>query len=597
MSKEIKKIKVYGMTCTSCEKTIERTLLKIEGVYSAKADFADQVVEVEYDTETSSVEAMKNSINKAGYTTEKEGTQGKVLGILIIGFAILILGKYSVGFDMSDKLTNASYFVLFLVGMLTSIHCIGMCGGIMLSQSISKDDGIKNKFESILPSILYNAGRIVSYTILGGVVGALGSVISFSLNFKAGLQIFAAIFMVIMGANMAGFSLFRKINLRLPWSACSIKKRTNSPFIVGLLNGFMPCGPLQTMQLYALGTGSALKGALSMLVFAVGTVPLMLTFGAISGLLSKGYTKKLLKFSGILVIVLGIIMGNRGLALAGINLPSINSIGTTGSGSSGTVDGTKSVIANGKQTITMSANYRGYVPNVLYVQKGIPVNWIINGEEITSCNNAIVVPSLKIESKIKKGENIIEEFTPTETGDINFSCWMGMIRGVIRVVDDINTVDASKGDASLPAPSQPSCCSSPVEESTSIYGEDLSQAPTERIIKKAELNASSQSAIITGIGYELDPLITVVQKGVKANINLDLSSFDVPEGKYEIIDGETGKTLNTFGGKKGVVKIPIDTTSNKGYGIIKEDRILGIIEVVEDLNSVDIEKIREKYLN
>jgi plastocyanin domain-containing protein len=359
----------------------------------------------------------------------------------------------------------------------------------------------------------------------------------------------------------------------------------------------MPCGPLQTMQLYALGTGSAAKGALSMFMFALGTVPLMLTFGAISGLLSKGYTKKLLKFSGILVIVLGLIMGNRGLALAGVNLPSINSLGTSSSSSGGAVEGTKAVIANGKQTLTMSANYRGYVPNVLYVQKGIPVNWVVNGDEITSCNNAIVVPSLDIEAKIKKGENIIEEFTPTEAGDINFSCWMGMIRGVIRVVDDINTVDASKADPSLPAPSTPSCCSTPIAETESIYGDDISSAPTERLIKKANINSSSQDAIITGIGYEFDPLITVVNKGLKATINLDLTSFDNPEGKYEVIDGETGKTLNTFEGKKGVVKIPIDTASSKGYGIIKEDRILGIIQVVDDIRTVDLEKIRAKYLN
>ena len=597
MSKRIEKIKVYGMTCTSCEKTIEKALLNVEGVYSSKAEYAAQVVEIEYDSEVCSIEKVKEVIKKAGYVTEKPSGNGKILGIVIIGLAILLLGKYSVGFDMSDKLTNASYLVLFVVGVLTSIHCIGMCGGIMLSQSISKEDSSKSKLKSILPSILYNSGRIVSYTILGGIVGALGSVFSLSLTLKAGLQLFAAVFMIIMGANMAGFSLFRKLNIRLPWTGCSIKKKTTSPFIVGLLNGFMPCGPLQTMQLYALGTGSAAKGALSMFIFALGTVPLMLTFGAISGLLSKGYTKKLLKFSGILVIVLGIIMGNRGLALAGVNLPSINSLGIADSSSGGTVDATKAVIENGKQTLTMSATYNGYTPNVLYVQKGIPVNWVINGDEITSCNNAIVVPTLDIEAKVKKGENIVQEFTPTETGDINFSCWMGMIRGVIRVVDDINTVDIAKADSSLPAPSEPSCCSSPIEGTESIYGDDISIAPTERLIKKANLNPSSQDALITGIGYELDPLITVVNKGIKATINLDLTSFDIPEGEYQVIDGETGKTLNTFEGKNGIVQIPIDTTSSKGYGIIKGDTVLGIIEIVDDIKTVDLEEIRAKYLN
>ena len=80
------------------------------------------------------------------------------------------------------------------------------------------------------------------------------------------------------------------------------------------------------MQLYALGTGSAYKGALAMLIFSLGTVPLMLTFGALSGLITKGYTKTLLKFSGILVVVLGMVMGTRGLALVGVNIPTTASL-------------------------------------------------------------------------------------------------------------------------------------------------------------------------------------------------------------------------------------------------------------------------------
>jgi len=364
---------------------------------------------------------------------------------------------------MSAKLNNASYMVLFVVGMLTSIHCVGMCGGIMLTQSLSKNSILnerQNKFKTLMPSILYNAGRITSYTIIGGIVGALGSVLSLSLNVKAGLQIFAGIFMVIMGLNMAGLSIFRKFNIKLPWSSCKIKNKPKAPFLVGMLNGVMPCGPLQTMQLYALGTGSALTGALSMFIFSLGTVPLMLVFGAISGFLSKGYTKQLLKFSGFLVIILGIIMGNRGLALAGVGVPSINTLTQSASGNAAQAakfNISKPTIENGVQIIKMTADSNGYTPNAFYVQKGMPVKWIITGSQINSCNNAVVVPSLNIQKTLKSGENIIE-FTPGDK-DINFSCWMGMIRGVIKVTDNLNSVDTSKADSSIPAPSSGmSCC-------------------------------------------------------------------------------------------------------------------------------------------
>ena len=117
----------------------------------------------------------------------------------------------------------------------------------------------------------------------------------------------------------------------------------------------------------------------------------------------------------------------------------------------------KATIENGVQVIKMTADNNGYTPNAFYVQKGIPVKWIITGDQINSCNNAIVVPSLNIEKTLKSGENIIE-FTP-EDEDINFSCWMGMIRGVIKVTDNLDSVDTSKADSSIPAPSSGmSCC-------------------------------------------------------------------------------------------------------------------------------------------
>lgn len=456
MGIRIEKIKVYDMTCTSCEKRIEREIKKLNGVIDVLASFSDQCVTVKYDNEICSIGEIKEVIKKAGYSVDTQNTF-KLVGIAIIALAIVLIGSSTTGVDMNSRLKGATYFVLFVLGILTSIHCVGMCGGIMFSQSIKKEyDG---KLSSIKPALLYNLGRVLSYTILGGIVGALGSVFTISITLKAALQLFAAIFMIIMGFNMSGFKLFRKINLKLPWSKCSIKKRPKTPFLVGILNGLMPCGPLQTMQLYALGTGSVSKGALSMFLFALGTLPLMFTFGALSGLLSKNSTKTILKFSGILVVILGITMGTRGLALVGLNLPSINfngnrvnrSITSAGSGAAA-----KPTIKNGVQIIRMTADENGYTPNGLYVQKNMPVKWIIDGKSLNSCNGSIVIPSLNKEINLKSGENVIE-FTPKD-GDISFSCGMGMIRGVIKVVDNVKTVDTSKKDSSIPAPSSGMPC-------------------------------------------------------------------------------------------------------------------------------------------
>ena len=594
-------IKVYDMTCTSCESRVERALTKVNGVVNVMASYSNQQVTVEYDSELCSKEQLKEAINKAGYST-KSSNNVKFVGFFIVAAAILLLGNSTAGFDMSAKLNNASYVVLFVVGMLTSIHCVGMCGGIMLTQSLSKNSIVnekQNKLKTLMPSILYNAGRVTSYTIIGGIIGALGSVLSLSLNVKAGLQIFAGLFMVIMGLNMTGFALFRKLNIKLPWSSCKIKNKPKSPFLVGMLNGLMPCGPLQTMQIYALGTGSAISGAISMFLFSLGTVPLMLVFGAISGFLSKGYTKQLLKFSGILVIILGLIMGNRGLALAGVGVPGVNTLTQSLSGNGAQASQSniaKATIENGVQVIKMTADNNGYTPNAFYVKKGIPVKWIITGSQINSCNNAVVVPSLNIEKKLNSGENIIE-FTPGDK-DINFSCWMGMIRGVIKVTDNLDSVDTSKADSSIPAPSSGmSCCTGGgAPQTPSIYGDDLSKVSTDRLVKKANISGATQSLNINGTGYEFEPLVIVVEKGIKTKLSIDLSLFDNPNGNFDIINAESGKQISSFIGKKGIVNVEFKMDTSGTHLIVKDNVAAVGIEVTDSLKTVNLEDVRKKLI-
>ncbi|EOR27684.1 MULTISPECIES: sulfite exporter TauE/SafE family protein [Clostridium] len=586
MSIKREKIKVYDMTCTSCEKRIENSIKKINGVKNAKADYTKETLEIDYDSKLCNIEDIKKLIRKIGYSTESSSNLG-FIGILIIIFVIFTLGLRTSGFDMESKLNNASYAFLFVVGIFTSIHCVGMCGGIMISQSLSFAKESKSKLESITPSLLYNLGRVLSYSILGGLIGGIGSVFSLSITAKAFIQIFAGLFMVIMGLNISGFKLFRKFSIKIPNFLSKYKRKFNSPFLVGFLNGFMPCGPLQTMQLFALGTGSALKGALSMFIFALGTVPLMLTFGAISGFLSKGYTKKLLKFSGVLIIVLGLIMSNRGLSLSGININPLSYVMASSFNSNSSTDSSKAILEDGVQIINMTANNNGYSPNVFYVQKGVPVKWVINGESLNYCNNSIVVNSLNIQQKLKSGENIIE-FTPTDK-DINFSCWMGMIRGVIKVVDDLDSTDTSKYDPSLPSASNgPSCCAVPLNNSAT-YPENL--------ITTSKVTNEFQTAIIKGEGSSLNPLILVAQNNLKFLLTIDLNNYTDFQGEYTISNLEDGSVLSSFTGKKSIFEIELNSIKSGGYSITKNDEILGIIEFVEDVQNSDLDTIINKYIN
>ena len=153
-----------------------------------------------------------------------------------------------------------------------------MCGGIALSQLQATFS--KHQMRRHLD---YNLGRVLSYSLLGGVVGALGSFITTDIGILKGLPIFLGALMVLMGLNKVGFLTRKPVlmsgKLNLILGRFKAKIGSHGSFVMGLLNGFMPCGPLQLMQLYALGTGSFMVGALSMFFFSLGTVPLMLGLG------------------------------------------------------------------------------------------------------------------------------------------------------------------------------------------------------------------------------------------------------------------------------------------------------------------------------
>jgi len=430
-------LSVSGMSCAHCELIIEKTLSNIKGVNNIKASFGKGEVSFIFDDEIIKLVEIKSAINNLDYKVEEDVPKLKftdntqVIYILIILFGGYVILKHLGILNLTNLFpkiqSNMGYGMLFVIGLLTSLHCVAMCGGINLTQSINF---AKTGGSTVLPNLLYNLGRIVSYTIIGGIVGALGSVISLGGGLRGAVAIFAGVFMMIMGLNMLNvFPWLRRFNLKMPKflgrKLGKVKAGQHSSFYIGLLNGLMPCGPLQSMQLYALSTGSFFAGALSMFLFSLGTVPLMFALGTLSSKLNKRFTEKMMSICAILVVVLGLGMLNNGLALSGILTPQIQN--TKVSTNIAQVEG-------GYQTITTPLENGAY-PQIT-VKTGIPVKWTIIAEKgkINGCNNEMIISEYGIDVKLEEGENVVE-FTPTETGKIGYSCWMGMIRSSITVVD------------------------------------------------------------------------------------------------------------------------------------------------------------------
>ncbi len=436
---------IDGMVCGNCEKRIEAALLIIDGVEKARANMGKSKVEITYDEDKVDKIILTNTIEGLGYeiVLEAKSSFKTVLPLMILLFAGFYLIQNTIGFNFIPEVTDSmGYGLIFIVGLLTSIHCIAMCGGLALSQSIAP----KYKNKRFKSSLLYNTGRVISYTVIGGIVGGIGGVISPSGQFKGIVAIIAGVFMFALGLKMLKvLRLPRWIKIKMPSLSLGINKGSGpmTPLLVGLLNGFMPCGPLQTMQLYALGTGSIGQGAMSMFFFSIGTVPLMFGFGAITSLIGAKSGKKIMKLSGALVMALGIIMLNRGLALSGIayNIGGIDRAAKE-------VEGIN--IINGKQTINLTIEPNQYVLDVGAVKAGVPVKINLDVQSINGCNNPIVIPKYEITKNLMSDDKIIE-FTPEEEGTITISCWMGMITTRLAAVNDLEQVDYD----SLPSDNEP----------------------------------------------------------------------------------------------------------------------------------------------
>ncbi|MDR0434641.1 MAG: sulfite exporter TauE/SafE family protein [Gracilibacteraceae bacterium] len=451
------RLRIGGMTCLNCQHRIEKKLRALKGVASAHADNASGATTVTYDAGAVTPAQIIAAVEALGYqvlTAPGRETGGAVraAGFLIIIAALYLFlqrtGLLSLTAPERLAETDMSYGVLFVIGLLTSAHCLAMCGGINLSQcgparaaQAAGGGGLAPAY----PALLYNLGRIAAYTAIGFIAGALGAVVSFSPGTQGALKILAGIFMAVMGVNMLGlFPQLRRLIPRPPGFfarlAGSGQAGGKGPLYVGLLNGLMPCGPLQAMQLYALSTGSPSAGALAMLLFGLGTAPLVFGLGAAGAVLGKKFAPQVVAAGATLVVVLGISMFSQGWSLAGLSLDGLTPPGATAARSgeiSGEISGGSAgegpVMENGSQVVR-SALRSGRYPNIA-VQAETPVKWIIDAPQgsINGCNNRMIISEYGIEYKFQPGENIIE-FTPAEAGLVRYSCWMGMIRGTINVL-------------------------------------------------------------------------------------------------------------------------------------------------------------------
>ena len=334
------KFHVNGMHCNSCVLLVENELEELPEITRVKASLKHLNVEITGEFGDKEPEHIARDLSEIlrphGYTLslEKREHSAKwsefymalpIAGVFIAIFIIL----QKLGIVNLITTSQVSYSTAFVVGLIASVStCMAVVGGLVLSVSAS----FAKKGGGVQPQMLFHVGRLVSFFILGGTIGALGSVFQFGSTGTFIFSLLVAIVLLILGLNL--LDVFPWVKKFQPTIPSFIGKKIHSfknlnhtltPVLLGVATFFLPCGFTQSMQIYTLTTGNFVTGAFMMFTFALGTLPVL----ALLSFSSLWINKKLqsgifFKTAGLVVIFFGMLNFVSALVAQGIISPFFN---------------------------------------------------------------------------------------------------------------------------------------------------------------------------------------------------------------------------------------------------------------------------------
>ncbi len=461
-------VTIRGMHCASCEVMIERKFKKVPGVDRVNVNHANGKARIQCSRVPDTRELQK-AIDGHGYTVvsgnvpsgteERQGSHwetGAIFLVIVAAYLILRQLKLVPEIGVQDSM---SYGFVFAIGLVAAVSsCIAVTGGLLVAVSAKYAENHPNLtgMQRFKPNLLFNIGRIVGYTVLGGAVGALGSMLTLSTKLTGIITIGASLVMILLGFQLLHlFPLLRRFQPKMPkflahriHDSASGERKTG-PFLLGAATFFLPCGFTQALQLYVLSQGDWKVGALTMFVFSLGTLPALLSLSAISSF-TKGKTQRyFLKTAGVVVLLLGISNIRNGIALAGFSVAGVPNAKKTVAASAADQNVR---VENGVQVVAMAVNGYEYEPAQFTVQQGVPVQWKVDASRAGGCARVLIAPDLNIQQYLSSSGTTLISFTPQTTGTFRFSCPMGMTTPGAAI-----TVVANDGSVAPSGTSAPSC--------------------------------------------------------------------------------------------------------------------------------------------
>lgn len=338
---------------------------------------------------------------------------------------------------------------IFITGLFAGgLSCLAVQGGLLAS-SIAQQQSDTLKTEAIhghaVPIFSFLLMRLVAYTILGALLGSLGSIVQLSLTARVVMQMVAAIFMIGTALNLLHVHpLFRFFILQPPkFLTRMIKNQSRSkdvfgPALLGAMTVFIPCGATQAMMAYAIAVGSPITGAITLFVFILGTSPLFFLLGYAAKKLSGSLSETFNRVAGIAIILIALFNFNAALALAGSPVTFENAL--TAINCTVSFCDTSDSIKNTSEPVREATIYftdRGYTtsPKSITIKSGTTIRLNLVNKTGAGCIQGFTIPKLGVQKVVRIGTSETITFVaPETTGTLAFMCSMGMYRGSFTVI-------------------------------------------------------------------------------------------------------------------------------------------------------------------
>lgn len=340
-------------------------------------------------------------------------------------------------------------WTIFLTGLFTGgLTCMAVQGGLLATTIAGRqEDRMKDSSYATgnaKPILAFLTAKLVAYTLLGLLLGSLGSVFQISPITSAVLQAIVAIFMIGTALNILHVHpIFRYFVIQPPkFLTKMVRNQSKSkdlfaPAILGSLTIFIPCGTTQAMMVLAIGSGNPIVGAAILASFVLGTSPLFFILGYTAQKLGGILQSTFMKVAAIAIIILAVFNLNNSLKLSGSTI-TLGSVVKDFYCTAITFCDNKAlgvaVVADNNQTIYINSS--GYSPDNVTVKTGSNVTLQLVNKSGGGCIQAFTIPKMNIQKVVRQGTTETVQFkAPDKAQDIVFACSMGMFTGTIHVVE------------------------------------------------------------------------------------------------------------------------------------------------------------------